>query len=131
MLHPNHGPRRRRLALLAVPVMLALAACVPPPTAPVGKAPAAAQGVTVSQPVQVSAPAVVQAPQELRLMVKEWGFTPNALTLPQGKPVTLILDNQGNIEHDVTIPALGVHLAAAASGTAKQTVTAQQAGTFD
>ena len=58
-------------------------------------------------------------------------FTPKSLQLPVGKPVTLVLDNAGQLDHDVTVPALGVSLSARAGKSASQTVTATKEGTFD
>jgi FtsP/CotA-like multicopper oxidase with cupredoxin domain len=50
--------------------------------------------------------------------------------LPVGKPVAFVLDNRGQLDHDVTIPALGISLNAAAGKTASQTVTATREGSF-
>jgi uncharacterized cupredoxin-like copper-binding protein len=68
---------------------------------------------------------------EVHLSVSEWSFSPKQLLLPTGKPVTLVLDNTGKLEHDVTIPALGVSLKAGAGKSATQTITPNKEGTFD
>src|SRR5690242_17319156 len=87
------------LALLLVPALIMLV-----PTQQVQPS---------AQPV--SAPTAVQAaPAEVHLTVKEWSFQPATLQLPVGKPVTLVLDNKGQLDHDVTVPSLGVNLKAAA-----------------
>jgi hypothetical protein len=65
------------------------------------------------------------------LLVDEWSFGPKQLQLAAGQPVTLTLDNTGKLEHDVSIPALGVKLNAAAGKTATQTFTPTREGTFD
>jgi manganese oxidase len=70
-------------------------------------------------------------PAQIHLNVKEWSFEPNQLQLPVGRPVTLVLDNTGQIDHDVSIPALGVQLKAKAGTTASQTLTPTNEGTFD
>jgi uncharacterized cupredoxin-like copper-binding protein len=72
----------------------------------------------------------VPTADSVRLTVKEWSFEPKSLQLPTGKPVTLVLDNKGQLDHDVSIPALGVHLAASAGKSTSQTVTARKDGTF-
>src|SRR6266545_3591927 len=59
---------------------------------------------------------------QVRLSVSEWSFNPKQLRLPTGKPVTLVPDNTGKLEHDVTIPSLGVSLKAPAGKSATQTV---------
>jgi manganese oxidase len=84
---------------------------------------------TASTPTTTSTTA---APSEqIHLTVKEWSFQPNQLQLPVGRPVTLVLDNTGQLDHDVSIPSLGIQLKAAAGKSASQTVTATDEGTFD
>ena len=58
--------------------------------------------------------AAASVPQEVRVYVTEWAFTPDKIRLPGGQPVTLILENKGQLEHDITIPQLNVSLTAAA-----------------
>jgi manganese oxidase len=86
---------------------------------------------TSSAPTPAPAATVAPQQQQVHLTVNEWRFEPKQLQLPLGRPVTLVLDNDGHLEHDVTIPALGVQLKAAAGKSATQTVTASKAGTFD
>lgn len=71
------------------------------------------------------------AAEEIHLGVKEWSFQPGQLQLPAGRPVTLTLDNTGQLDHDVSIPSLGIQLKAAAGKSASQTVTATSQGTFE
>lgn len=86
---------------------------------------------TLSTPRSTPKVESASAPIEVHLNVSEWSFSPKQVQLPTGKPVTLVLDNAGKLEHDVTIPALGVALKAAAGKSASQTVTAAREGTFD
>jgi FtsP/CotA-like multicopper oxidase with cupredoxin domain len=79
-----------------------------------------------------AAPAAAStAPQEVRVYVTEWAFTPDKIRLPGGRPVTLILENKGQLDHDLTIPALNVSLTATAGRTARTTVMADKDGTYD
>jgi uncharacterized cupredoxin-like copper-binding protein len=106
-------PGRSFLALAAV-LVSGLAACVP------------------YQPGQNSqATSPTTASEEVRLVVKEWSFEPATLRLPAGRPVQLVLENRGQIEHDIDIPALGIHLAAPAGQTTRQTVMTVREGTYD
>src|SRR4051812_43488139 len=87
--------------------------------------------VKTSAAPAASAAAAATAPQEVRVTVTEWAFTPDKLRLPGGQPVTLILDNKGQLDHDLTIPQLNVQLTAAAGRSARATVTAAKDGTYD
>jgi FtsP/CotA-like multicopper oxidase with cupredoxin domain/plastocyanin len=82
------------------------------------------------QAQQATAATTTSAPSVVHMTVKEWSFTPASLQLQVGQPVTLVLDNKGQLDHDVTIPALGVNLIAAAGKTASQTITATKEGSF-
>ena len=69
--------------------------------------------------------------QEIHVLAKEWGFSPTKLTLPVGRPVTIVFDNQGQILHDLTIPDLNVKLVADAGKSAQATITTDKAGAHD
>jgi FtsP/CotA-like multicopper oxidase with cupredoxin domain len=77
------------------------------------------------------APAAASAPEQVVLTVSEWSFLPSSLQLAIGQPVTLVLDNTGQLDHDLTVPALGVALTARAGKSASQTVTPTKEGTFE
>lgn len=68
---------------------------------------------------------------EVRFTVSEWKYEPGTIQVPSGRPVTLIMDNKGVIEHDFHVPALGLTVVAKAGETAKQTVTFDKPGTYD
>ena len=51
--------------------------------------------------------------------------------LAAGKPVTLVLDNKGALEHDVFLPALDVHVRADPRKSGQRTLTFDQAGTYE
>jgi FtsP/CotA-like multicopper oxidase with cupredoxin domain/plastocyanin len=116
-------PRRSvvgtRLVVGLMVLALSLAVACKPASVKTGAATAA--GAAAAAPV----------PQEVRVTVSEWAFTPDKLRLPGGQPVTLILDNKGQLDHDLTIPQLNVQLTAAAGRSARATVTAAKDGTYD
>jgi plastocyanin len=68
---------------------------------------------------------------EVRLATSEWKFAPDTLKVPVGKPVTLVLENKGMIEHDVKADVLGVHVHANPRQTSRQTLTFDKPGTYD
>ena len=106
---PSAGAARLVLACL----VLVLAACAPP---------GAASGGAVK--------ADGAAPTEIRIVATDFKFEPATLRLPVGRPVTVVLDNKGKLEHDVSVEAVGLHLHAAPGKTAKSVVTAAAAGTY-
>jgi manganese oxidase len=120
------------LAVLLVPVLFIL---IPTKTTPAIPMPTAVQSMaavhdTTTMPmggVLNSAPSA----ESIHLAVREWSFEPQSLQLPTGRPVTLVLDNKGQLDHDISIPALGVQLTARAGKSASQTVTASKEGTFE
>ncbi len=118
MIRIQRSMSARRLAAVVALLLPALVACTP---ARIGEP---------SRPSAGSSVAVTQSPKEVRLTTKEWSFTPTSLQLPAGQPVKLVLDNQGNLEHDLTIPALNVRLTAGAGKSASVTVTAGKEGTY-
>lgn len=111
----------RGCAIAALIVPAALTACVPANYQ--ATSPAAAAG-------SASGPAASAQAKEVDLTVKEWGFQPAAFQLPLNQPVKLVVKNDGQIDHDLTIPDLGVHLPVNAGKTASTTVTAAKAGSF-
>jgi uncharacterized cupredoxin-like copper-binding protein len=100
------------LPILAAGLMLVAAACSSPS----------------SQPAQGASPG---SGNEVRLVTTEWKFEPGTLQLTAGKPVSLLLDNKGALEHDIMVPAVGVRLHANPRQTSQATVTIDQAGTYD
>jgi cytochrome c oxidase subunit 2 len=68
---------------------------------------------------------------EVRLVTTEWKFEPGTLQVPLGKPVSLVLDNKGALEHDIMAPALNLHVYAAAKKTGSSMVTFDKPGSYD
>jgi FtsP/CotA-like multicopper oxidase with cupredoxin domain len=123
----SRGMSASSLVVFGVPI--ALAALLIPALLILGPKPSA--GPRQDQPTTTQSVAASSQPEEVHLKIKEWSFTPNTLQLPTGQPVTLVLDNSGQLDHDVTIPSLGVSLKAAAGKSASQTITASTASTYD
>ena len=61
-------------------------------------------------------PAIIDGAREVTLTATEWEFSPVTITARVSEPVTLVLENRGDIEHDVEIAAFGLHLHAPAGG---------------
>src|SRR5436305_10800694 len=109
MSHPSTPSQSGSISgLLIFGVPVALAALLVPALFILVPSREAQQAVTAPATIQASAPSSVGSltPAEVHLSVKEWSFTPKSLQLPVGKPVTLVLDNAGQLDHDVTVPAL-------------------------
>jgi uncharacterized cupredoxin-like copper-binding protein len=59
------------------------------------------------------------APQALSVAANEFAFTPAALSVPAGQPVTINLQNNGAVEHDWSVREIEI------SGEAKSSSDAQ------
>ncbi len=114
------GSHRNTLLVYGLPI--ALAALLVPALAVIAP--------SMSTPRAATAPTSTAA-TEVHLNVSEWSFSPKQLQLPAGQPVSLVLDNAGKLEHDVTIPSLNVSLKAPAGKSATQIITPTKEGTFD
>ncbi|TAK21322.1 MAG: hypothetical protein EPO26_15465 [Chloroflexota bacterium] len=95
---------------------LALAACAPAGGSAAGAAPKGGGSA---------------APTEVYVVATDFKFDPPLIRLPAGKPVTLVFDNKGSVEHDLHVAALSIHIHANAGQGAKATVTADKGGAFD
>ncbi len=77
-------------------------------------------------PVQSREGALAPSPgaAEVRVVARDFSFSPREFTVPAGQTVNLTLVNEGDLPHDITIPALGFRLPAGpgASETAALTV---------
>lgn len=72
---------------------------------------------------------LIEDAPEITLRTTEWDFQPATLRLTKGEPVTIVLDNDGAIEHEVELP--GLHLHAQAGETVKGSFVPDEIGTFD
>lgn len=69
------------------------------------------------------------------IKASEWKFEASSAQLPAGKPLTLTLQNQGKLEHNVKIVGLSaegkeIELDSQAGQTASIKFTAEKAGTY-
>ncbi|HEX9354286.1 MAG TPA: hypothetical protein VF933_10800, partial [Streptosporangiaceae bacterium] len=65
-----------------------------------------------------AAPAVVPGARKVRIVTRDFSFSPNQVRLAAGGTVNLVLANEDDALHDITVPALGFHLDATAGATA-------------
>lgn len=49
-----------------------------------------------------------QSSTELAVEMKDFAYAPSSITVPAGQPVTLTLNNTGNIEHDFVVKTIDV-----------------------
>jgi plastocyanin len=75
-----------------------------------------------------AAPASASA-DALTVVATEFSYDPEDFTLPADTPVEIVLDNQGVIEHDITIDEGDVYIYADAGETVSEEVTLP-AGTY-
>jgi plastocyanin len=69
---------------------------------------------------------------ELRIVSKEFAFSLPPTRVVAGRPVTVVLDNsQGETEHQLVFPALGLRLFAKAGGVAKQIYAFKHPGEYE
>lgn len=67
---------------------------------------------------------------EVRVQVRNFGFDPNEIRLPKDRDVNITLANPTSVEHDLTVPALGIHLVAQPGTTRTFGVGALPAGRY-
>ena len=75
--------------------------------------------------------AVIENAHALNLAATEWTFTPNLVTAKLGEPVTIVLENEGLVEHEVAIEAFGLHLHTAPGATMKGSFVPDRIGVFE
>jgi uncharacterized cupredoxin-like copper-binding protein len=75
-----------------------------------------------------AAPASASA-DAVTVVATEFSYDPEDLTLPADTPVEVVLDNQGVIEHDITIDEVDVSIYANAGETVTEEITLP-AGTY-
>jgi len=69
---------------------------------------------------------------ELRIVSKEFAFSLPPTRVVAGRPVTIVLDNsQGETEHRVVFPRLGLRLSATAGGVTKQVYIFKRPGEYE
>ena len=82
-----------------------------------------------------SGPAATAIPgaTEIRVQVANFSFTPNEIRLPKNTDVNLTLVNPSStgVAHDLTVPALGIHIVAGAGETRTVGLRGLAAGRYD
>jgi uncharacterized cupredoxin-like copper-binding protein len=73
---------------------------------------------------------VIGAP-EIQLVARDFSFSPSEITVPSGTTVNVVLVNEGDLLHDVTIPTLGFRLEAAAGSKAAASLTVTSPGRYE
>src|SRR5436190_8887919 len=81
--------------------------------------------------MQAGYPADSAKTVEVQVVADEWRMDPNRLELTAGVPFKLTFRNQGTIEHDITVAAAHIKLAAAPGKTTEGTFTIDTPGTYD
>ncbi len=74
--------------------------------------------------------AAIPGAPEVRVGATEFALTPAEIVLPAGRAVNLTFANTGALPHDLTIPALGVRIVAAAGQTRTVGLRDLVAGTY-
>lgn len=75
--------------------------------------------------------AAIAGAVEVRVDLRNFGFDPNEIRLPKDRDVNVTLANPTTVDHDLTVPALGIHLVAPAGTTRTFGVRALPAGRYD
>lgn len=78
-----------------------------------------------------TAPAPSPGADEIRVAAREFSFSPSEVSVASGRTVNVTLVNEGDLQHDITIPALGFHLAAAPGVTVSGALTVAGSGKFE
>ncbi|HLF41252.1 MAG TPA: cupredoxin domain-containing protein [Acidimicrobiia bacterium] len=67
----------------------------------------------------------------ITVKAKEFSFDPEVIELKAGKAATIVLENVGAIEHDITVDDPALKIAAAPTKTAKGTLKISSPGEYD
>jgi len=65
------------------------------------------------------------------VVLDEYSFAPETLTLKKDVAVTISVSNQGSVTHNYVVPGLGVSVEVAPGKTESTTITPATAGTFE
>jgi plastocyanin len=77
-----------------------------------------------------TAPGPVPGASQVRVVARDFSFSPDQVRLAAGATVNLVLVNQGDVLHDLTVPALGFRVEAAAGATAMGALGATRPGRY-
>lgn len=107
-----------RAALLRLSLLVAL----------MGSLVAACGGGAASPP---PTPPPTPEPVTVEFRATELSFAPKTVDVPVGRPIRLVLVNDGQIEHNLTIDVLKVEIVTVAGASAEATVDPIAPGTYE
>jgi plastocyanin len=73
----------------------------------------------------------METAKAIEVKIKDDYFNPNVITIPDGKTTTLILKNEGNMEHTFTVKKLGIDAEVQPGKEKTITVEPKMSGTFE
>jgi uncharacterized cupredoxin-like copper-binding protein len=76
-------------------------------------------------------PSPTPEPVTVEFRATELSFAPKTVEVPAGRPIRLVLVNDGQIEHNLTIDVLNVEIVTAAGASAEVTVDPIAPGTYE
>jgi plastocyanin len=76
------------------------------------------------------AQAPVPGAPDIEVVTRDFSFSPTELTVPAGTTVNVVLVNDGDLLHDLTIPALGFRLEASPGTRTSSSLTVASQGTY-
>lgn len=78
-----------------------------------------------------TAPAPVAGAPAVPVTAVDFGFRPKEIRVRAGQPVNLTVVNRGALEHDLTLPTLGIHAVARPGARTSVGIAAAKAGTYE
>jgi len=78
-----------------------------------------------------NAPAPSPAAREVRVVARDFSFSPSEVNVAAGETVNLTLANEGGLPHDITISAFGFRLPAGPGATESAALTPARPGTYE
>ena len=69
--------------------------------------------------------------EDVTIVARDFSFSPSELRISAGGTMNFVLDNEGSLPHDITIPELGFSLPAAPGATASAALSAARTGTYE
>ena len=76
------------------------------------------------------AQAPVPGAPDIEVVTRDFSFSPTQLTVPAGTTGNVVLVNDGDVLHDLTIPALGFRLEASPGTRTSSSLTVASQGTY-
>jgi uncharacterized cupredoxin-like copper-binding protein len=81
--------------------------------------------------VGTTAPSPVPGATEVRVVAEDLSFSPGELSIAGGETINVVLVNEGDLLHDITIPSLGFRLTADAGTTLSGALTVSDLGRYE